>query len=85
MLKFYIDPVRHTHERHLSQPLRCTTRRSVKRKRSDDIQCTNMEQTTNLEQTTFDTTPSEKQSSSDSDYKPHEISSKRKKMKYITK
>ena len=54
-----------TPEVHLSQPLHCTTRRAAKRKRSDDIDYTNMDQTASELK---HTTPFEKQSSTNSDY-----------------
>ena len=50
----------------------------MKRKQSDDIECTNMGQTVSE---LNHTTPFEKQSSANSDYKVHEISGKRKKVK----
>ena len=74
-----LDPVNHTTKGHLFQTLHCTTRKSVKRKRSDDIECPNMEQTRSE---LNHTTQFEKQSSSNSDLELHEISYKPKKVKY---
>ena len=72
--------MKHTPEVHLSQPLHCTTRRSVKRKRSDDIECTNTGQTVSE---LNHKTALEKQISTNSDYEVLEINSKRKKVKHV--
>ena len=71
--------MKHTPEVHLSQPLHCTTRKSVKRKRSDDIEFTNMGQTASE---LNHTTALEKQTSTNSNYKVLEIRTKRKKVKH---
>ena len=69
-----------THEGHLSQPVRCTTRRSVKRKRSDNIKCINTERTSSELKHTI---PLEKQTSTESEYEDiYEISRKPKKVKH---
>ena len=51
----------------------------MKRKRSDNIECTNMDQTMSGLKHTI---PFEKQSSNDSDYEGNEISRKPKKVKH---
>ena len=71
--------MKHTPEGHLFQPLHCTTRKPAKRKRSDDIECPNMEQSRSE---LNHTAQFEKQSSTNSDQELHEISGKPKKVKY---
>ena len=66
-----IDPVTHTPEVYLSQPLHWTTARSVKRKRSDDSESTKMDRT---ETEINHTTQLGKEISTDSEYKVHEVS-----------
>ena len=71
--------MKRTREGHLSQPVRCTTRRFVKRKRSDNLECINTEQTSSELKHTI---PLEKQTSTESEYEDiHEISRKPKKVK----